>query len=77
MSARGAMLPPCLVGAGFLGHTWIVTVLAADGSERIYLQACRGEDAVRVFDEAPAASAIYTRKGKSWRRVSRAAAAIA
>lgn len=65
-------VPNCLVGAGFLGHTWAVTARDAQtGGERLYGQTSSGPDAVRIFNEQPGyAVAIYERRKKRWRKVS-------
>lgn len=70
--------PDCLVGAGFLGHTWAVTATSKDtGGECLRGQTSSGPDAVRIFDEYPDSRAIYTRVRKTWKKVSRSAAMIA
>lgn len=83
-------LPICLVGAGVLGHTWVVTrygsVPGEHNAESILGQCSYGADAVRMLDETMAAAKcpggnFYTTAtnghGRSyWRCVSRAAALL-
>ena len=72
-----AKLPACLLYAGALGHTWLVTCDDGAGGERLVLHANDGVSAAEYFDElGEKARGIYARSGKSWRRVSRAAAVL-
>jgi hypothetical protein len=76
-----AKLPTCLWGAGLLGHTWLVTFRKADGSEHMRCQSPDAGGAIRSFDEMVEHEPqhepqIWTRTARSWRRVSRAAAAL-
>lgn len=65
-----AKLPACLAGAGFLGHTWLVTA-QGDTGERLCAQCSYGVDAARCFDELPSdrRGRIFTRYKKTWRAV--------
>jgi hypothetical protein len=70
-------LPDCMNGAGFLGHTWCVTEMYGE-HERLRLQACEPESAVKVYDElGDRVGSIYRRHSKGWERVTRSAASIA
>jgi hypothetical protein len=73
-------LPSCLIGAGMLGHTWCTTRLGSapgeHNTESIYCQASYGADAVRALDELGRGGYLYERRGRSWRRVSRAYALL-
>jgi hypothetical protein len=77
-------LPECLYGAGALGHTWVTTCLGSapgeHNAESIYCQASFGADAVRALDELSGSVGqpghLYERRGRSWKRVSRAYAML-
>lgn len=79
MSARkpDPNYPPCLVGAGMLGHTWFVTVKRPEGGERLLAQTNDGPSAAKHFDEAgDNAVAIYTIEKRRFKRVSHTRAVI-
>ena len=69
-------LPSCLIGAGMLGHTWLVTRLDKEGNECLLGEMSDGASAATFFDEEPSALRIFTRHRKSWKEVSRAMAVI-
>lgn len=67
----------CLIGAGFMGHTWAVTARGQSGDEVLRAQASSGPDAANIFKNYTDALHIYCRKDKQWKKVSLGYAAAA